>query len=153
MAEPVYCSFCGKSQHEVQVMLAGPVCVFICSDCIVHGVGQVVDHVRTRRAPAGCIALTDPVTVEGVSPYLSYIIGRATREMVLAQHRFPAPNYVLLKVAEEAGELVKAAVHYAELRGTWANVEDEAVQAIAMILRLLDEGDGVNGIRPPEGRS
>jgi len=37
-----------------------------------------------------------------------------------------------LKVAEEAGEVIKAAVHYAEGRETWEKVEDEAVQAIAM---------------------
>ena len=28
-----YCSFCGKSQHEVKTLIAGPA-VFICGDCI-----------------------------------------------------------------------------------------------------------------------
>ncbi len=27
-----WCSFCGKTQHEVQVMIAGPT-VFICDEC------------------------------------------------------------------------------------------------------------------------
>ena len=29
---PVYCSFCGKSQHEVEKLFAGPT-VFICDEC------------------------------------------------------------------------------------------------------------------------
>jgi ATP-dependent Clp protease ATP-binding subunit ClpX len=30
----LYCSFCGKSQHEVRKLIAGPT-VFICDECIV----------------------------------------------------------------------------------------------------------------------
>ena len=29
----LYCSFCGKSQHEVRKLIAGP-SVFICDECI-----------------------------------------------------------------------------------------------------------------------
>jgi len=29
----LYCSFCGKSQHEVRKLIAGPT-VFICDECI-----------------------------------------------------------------------------------------------------------------------
>jgi hypothetical protein len=81
--------------------------------------------------------------------YTLSIFRRAEAARVKAQAKFPQPNYTALKVAEEAGELVKAAVHYAEDRETWQNVEAEAVQTIAMILRLLIEGDGINGVKPP----
>ena len=30
---PLYCSFCGKSQHEVKKLIAGPT-VFICDECV-----------------------------------------------------------------------------------------------------------------------
>lgn len=30
---PFYCSFCGKSQHEVKSLIAGPM-VFICDECV-----------------------------------------------------------------------------------------------------------------------
>ena len=34
MPEPtVHCSFCGKSQHEVRKIIAGPD-VFICNECV-----------------------------------------------------------------------------------------------------------------------
>ncbi len=77
------------------------------------------------------------------------IVGRALQEAVKTRTRYPQPNYVCLKVAEEAGEVVKAAVHYAEDRGSWEDVEKEVVQMIAMGLRLLTEGDEINGIIPP----
>jgi hypothetical protein len=88
---------------------------------------------------SGCASIT----------YIERIGVRAFEAMAKAQIGFPQPNYAALKVAEECGELVRAAVHYSEGRATWAEVEAEAVQAIAMILRLLCEGDQVNGIIPP----
>ena len=31
--KPLYCTFCGKSQHEVKKLIAGP-SVFICDECV-----------------------------------------------------------------------------------------------------------------------
>src|SRR6266540_3606428 len=31
--KPLHCSFCGKSQHEVRKLIAGPT-VFICDECV-----------------------------------------------------------------------------------------------------------------------
>src|ERR1700759_4817487 len=31
----LYCSFCGKTQHEVRKLIAGPT-VFICDECVEH---------------------------------------------------------------------------------------------------------------------
>ncbi|MCB1737643.1 MAG: ATP-dependent Clp protease ATP-binding subunit ClpX, partial [Gammaproteobacteria bacterium] len=31
--KPLYCSFCGKSQHEVRKLIAGP-SVYICDECV-----------------------------------------------------------------------------------------------------------------------
>ena len=51
--ETVYCSFCGKSQHEVRKLVAGP-CAFICNECvelcsdIIHE--EQVKHVAARIA-------------------------------------------------------------------------------------------------------
>jgi ATP-dependent Clp protease ATP-binding subunit ClpX len=33
MSETYYCSFCGKSQHQVLRLIAGPT-VFICDECV-----------------------------------------------------------------------------------------------------------------------
>ena len=31
--KPLHCTFCGKSQHEVRKLIAGPT-VFICDECV-----------------------------------------------------------------------------------------------------------------------
>ena len=62
--------------------------------------------------------------------------------------RFPQPNYVISKLAEEAGEVVKAAIHCAEGRESVANVRAEMRQLIAMLFRLWVEGDQVHGLPP-----
>lgn len=86
--------------------------------------------------------------------YARDIMRRALWAAETAQTKYPQPNYVLTKVAEEAGEVVKAGVHIAEGRDfTWADLEGEVVQTIAMCLRLLVEGDGVIGLYPPHHKN
>ncbi|WP_395175101.1 hypothetical protein [Roseibium alexandrii] len=86
---------------------------------------------------------------EGQKHYVQQIFRMAEAAMEKACVKYPQPNYTALKVAEEAGEVVRAAVHYAEDRATWEELEGEAVQTIAMVLRLLVEGDQINGVNPP----
>ena len=40
----LYCSFCGKSQHEVRKLIAGP-SVYICDECVELCMGIVNDDV------------------------------------------------------------------------------------------------------------
>lgn len=82
--------------------------------------------------------------------YFGSLVSKARISADKAMVKFPQPNYVLLKVAEEAGEVVQAGVHYAENRMSWGEVEGEIVQLMAMLIRLVTEGDQVNGITPPE---
>jgi ATP-dependent protease ClpP protease subunit len=57
----LYCSFCGKSQHEVRKLIAGPT-VFICDECvelcndIIREEAKtfgIIDEVFDRRPDAG----------------------------------------------------------------------------------------------------
>nr|WP_261766074.1 hypothetical protein [Pantoea agglomerans] len=98
----------------------------------------------TRPAPAVSLAELVP------GDYFGELVLKARASANKAMLKFPQPNYVLLKVAEEAGEVVQAGVHYAENRMTWQEVEGEIVQLLAMLIRLVTEGDQVNGITPPE---
>lgn len=77
------------------------------------------------------------------------LVARARAAAEKAMKKYPQPNFVLLKVAEEAGEVVRAGVHYAEDRMPWSEVEDETVQLLAMLIRLHEEGDQINGVIPP----
>ncbi|HFT1547942.1 TPA: hypothetical protein ACH27V_001554 [Klebsiella quasipneumoniae subsp. similipneumoniae] len=87
--------------------------------------------------------------LEAQNDYFAYLVAMARVSADKAIRKFPQPNYVLLKVAEEAGEVVQAGVHYAENRMEWGQVEGEIVQLLAMLIRLVTEGDKVNGITPP----
>ena len=72
----------------------------------------------------------------------------ALNEAEKAMRKFPQPNYVISKIAEEAGEVVKAAIHCAEGRESIENVRGEMRQLIAMLFRLWMEGDQVHGLPP-----
>ena len=74
------------------------------------------------------------------------LVEAARTEAEKAMRKFPQPNYVISKVAEEAGEVVKAAIHCAEGREKPENVRAEIVQAMAMLIRLYVEGDQVHGL-------
>ena len=65
-----------------------------------------------------------------------------------AMLKYPQPNYIITKWAEETGEVTKALVHAAEGRETWGNVRGEIVQSLAMLHRLMIEGDQVHGLPP-----
>ena len=84
-----------------------------------------------------------------VQRYVDNLLERAVAQMLTAQEKFPQPNYVLLKVAEEAGEVVQAGVHLAEGRDfTKDDLDAEIIDLIAMALRLAVEGDQINGVPP-----
>lgn len=71
-----------------------------------------------------------------------------------AMVKFPQPNFVMTKFAEEAGEVIRGCIHMAEKRpdadAQPHAVRGEMVQAIAMLYRIWVEGDQVHGL-PPVG--
>jgi hypothetical protein len=81
--------------------------------------------------------------------YFGSLVEKARQAAAKASVKFPQPNYVTLKIAEEAGEVVRGAVHYAEKRMGWDEVEGEIVQLLAMLIRFVTEGDQINGVIPP----
>jgi len=81
--------------------------------------------------------------------YFGALVIKARQAAAKASVKFPQPNYVTLKIAEEAGEVVRGAVHFAEGRMDWSEVEGEIVQLLAMLIRFVTEGDQINGVFPP----
>ena len=94
-------------------------------------------------------ALTDYAKVEGEQDYFGELVSQSRVSAEKAMIKFPQPNYVTLKIAEESGEVVRGCVHYAEGRLDWSEVESEIIQLMAMLYRLVNEGDEINGIKPP----
>lgn len=89
---------------------------------------------------------TPPTPPAGVPDGFDLLIHDAISEAGKAMTKFPQPNYTLVKIGEEFGEVIKAAVHFTEGRDTAEHVRDEMKQAIAMLYRLWIEGDQVNGV-------
>lgn len=90
-----------------------------------------------------------PADVPGSNDYFAKLVAAARVSADKAMRKFPQPNYVLNKVAEESGEVIKAVIHYTEGREEWANVEGEIIDNLAMLIRLVTEGDQVIGFTPP----
>ena len=80
------------------------------------------------------------------------LVNEGLVEAEKAMKNFPQPNYVISKIAEEAGEVVKAAIHCAEGHETAENVRGEMRKLIATLYRLWIEGDQVHGLGAVAGQ-
>jgi len=67
-------------------------------------------------------------------------------ELRRARAKFPGTDLLTTAFAEEAGELVKAILD--NYNGKQSDLYTEAIQTIAMVVRLLEEGDPVHRLKP-----
>ena len=95
----LYCSFCGKSQHEVRKLIAGPT-VFICDECVELCLDIIREESKTSLVKSGdgiptpkdiCVVLDD------------YVIGQehAKRVLSVAVHN----HYKRLAHADKGGDV------------------------------------------------
>ena len=76
----LYCSFCGKSQHEVRKLIAGPT-VFICDECV----ELCMDIIREETKSAGLKATDGVPTPKDICAVLDdYVIGQMKAKRVLS---------------------------------------------------------------------
>ena len=79
----LYCSFCGKSQHEVRKLIAGP-SVFICDECIELCNDIIRDETASPDAQ-GKTPKSDLPTPQEICGILDqYVIGQRTAKRILA---------------------------------------------------------------------
>ncbi|WP_334119258.1 ATP-dependent Clp protease ATP-binding subunit ClpX [Limnobacter sp.] len=77
----LYCSFCGKSQHEVKKLIAGP-SVFICDECIELCNDIIRDEAAEATATGGGDKLPTPQEIRAILD--QYVIGQDKAKRVLA---------------------------------------------------------------------
>ncbi|ARE84160.1 ATP-dependent Clp protease ATP-binding subunit [Roseovarius sp. EC-HK134] len=76
----LYCSFCGKSQHEVRKLIAGPT-VFICDECV----ELCMDIIREETKTAGIKSSEGIPAPRDICKVLDdYVIGQARAKKVLS---------------------------------------------------------------------
>ncbi|KAB2885639.1 MAG: ATP-dependent Clp protease ATP-binding subunit ClpX [Albidovulum sp.] len=76
----LYCSFCGKSQHEVRKLIAGPT-VFICDECV----ELCMDIIREETKTTGLKSADGVPTPRDICKVLDdYVIGQEHAKRVLS---------------------------------------------------------------------
>ncbi|GAA0483101.1 ATP-dependent protease ATP-binding subunit ClpX [Parasphingorhabdus litoris] len=96
----LYCSFCGKSQHEVRKLIAGPT-VFICDECV--ELCNDIIREETKGAITGKKDGEVPSPQEICDVLNDYVIGqdRAKRVLSVAVHN----HYKRLNHAAKSGDI------------------------------------------------
>ncbi len=96
----LYCSFCGKSQHEVRKLIAGPT-VFICDECV--ELCNDIIREETKAGIAGKKGSDVPSPRDIFETLNDYVIGqdRAKRVLSVAVHN----HYKRLKHSGKGGEV------------------------------------------------
>lgn len=77
----LYCSFCGKSQHEVRKLIAGP-SVFICDECVDLCNDIIREEIQEAAAEGPSEHLPKPSEISGILD--EYVIGQKRAKKVLA---------------------------------------------------------------------
>ena len=76
----LYCSFCGKSQHEVRKLIAGP-SVFICDECV-ELCNDIIREEMQEKTSSGGNKLPKPQEISEVLN--EYVIGQSSAKKVLS---------------------------------------------------------------------
>jgi|TARA_Y100000815_G_scaffold105365_1_gene94237 ATP-dependent Clp protease ATP-binding subunit ClpX len=124
----LYCSFCGKSQHEVRKLIAGPT-VFICDECV----ELCMDIIREETKTAGLKSSDGVPTPKEICEVLDdYVIGQshAKRVLSVAVHN----HYKRLNHAAKSGGDIELAKSNILLIGPTGCGKTLLAQTLARIL-------------------
>ncbi|MCR5864963.1 MAG: ATP-dependent Clp protease ATP-binding subunit ClpX [Aquincola tertiaricarbonis] len=116
----LYCSFCGKSQHEVKKLIAGP-SVFICDECIELCNDIIRDEVPADGATAKAAKSDLPTPAEIKTSLDQYVIGQEVAKRTLS---------------------VAVYNHYKRLKHMGASSKDEVELSKSNILLIGPTGSG-----------
>lgn len=77
----LYCSFCGKSQHEVRKLIAGP-SVFICDECVELCNDIILEEIQEKPVAGGGSSLPTPHDIKAILD--EYVIGQEQAKKILS---------------------------------------------------------------------
>jgi ATP-dependent Clp protease ATP-binding subunit ClpX len=77
----LYCSFCGKSQHEVRKLIAGP-SVFICDECVELCNDIIREEIQDKSVAGGGSSLPTPREIRIILD--EYVIGQDLAKKILS---------------------------------------------------------------------
>lgn len=129
----LYCSFCGKSQHEVKKLIAGP-SVFICDECIELCNDIIRDEVPAEAAPGRASKSDLPVPSEIKTTLDQYVIGQdvAKRTLSVAVYN----HYKRLRHAADTKDGVELSKSNILLIGPTGSGKTLLAQTLARVLNV-----------------
>jgi ATP-dependent Clp protease ATP-binding subunit ClpX len=129
----LYCSFCGKSQHEVKKLIAGP-SVFICDECIELCNDIIRDEVPAEGAEARAAKSDLPIPTEIKAILDQYVIGQdpAKRTLAVAVYN----HYKRLKHMSRTKDEVELAKSNILLIGPTGSGKTLLAQTLARLLNV-----------------
>ena len=101
----LYCSFCGKSQHEVRKLIAGP-SVFVCDECV-DLCNDIIREELDDAAEDGQTALPKPQEIKSVLD--DYVIGQPAAKKVLAVAVYNHYKRLEVRLREKNNEEIELA--------------------------------------------
>jgi ATP-dependent Clp protease ATP-binding subunit ClpX len=100
----LYCSFCGKSQHEVRKLIAGP-SVFVCDECV-ELCNDIIREEMQEKTASGSEKLPKPQDINDVLN--EYVIGQSRAKKVLSVAVYNHYKRLEAKLKKDDVELSKS---------------------------------------------
>ena len=96
----LYCSFCGKSQHEVRKLIAGP-SVFVCDECVELCNDIIREELQENSAVGKKNKLPVPHEINAILD--EYVVGQSSAKKVLAVAVYN--HYKRLEAGQKKGDV------------------------------------------------
>ncbi len=101
----LYCSFCGKSQHEVRKLIAGP-SVYVCDECVDLCNDIIKDELQDDSSSLGGGEMPKPKEIK--EELDNYVIGQDKAKKILAVAVYNHYKRLRSKSKKESVELAKS---------------------------------------------